>query len=556
MSARDVATPAPPHRVAGGILGLLSGAVALGVAQLMAGLVGGPSSPMIAVGNAAIDAAPAGVKEFAIRTFGTHDKRALLIGIGVILAVVAVVLGMLSIRRPRVGIVGLLAFGTVGLVAALTRPGAGIEDAIPSVVGTAAGLWTFRWLRRSTGLVDPEASATGDGAEGTGSRQGQGHGEDEGESRGEEGRRNQGQLVTTPATPGLDRRRFLAGSVYAGVLAVVTGVAGQYLVRRSAADASRSAVRIPAPAGPAPPIPAGADVGVSGVSPFITPNKNFYRVDTALLTPSVSADGWQLRIHGMVEKELTIDYAQLLSRPLIERDITLACVSNEVGGQYIGNARWIGAPLKAILDEVGVDPGADQIVSRSADGFTAGSPTTVVTDGRDSMLAVAMNGEALPLAHGFPVRMIVPGLYGYVSATKWLVDLELTTFAAYDAYWINRGWSQQAPIKTESRIDTPRNGANAASGTVAVAGVAWAQHRGIERVEVRVDQGEWQPADLGAQDTTDTWRQWVYRWEATAGQHTLQVRATDGTGQTQTADLAPPAPDGATGYHTIQVNVS
>jgi hypothetical protein len=227
-----------------------------------------------------------------------------------------------------------------------------------------------------------------------------------------------------------------------------------------------------------------------------------------------------------------------------------------VGGPYVGNARWIGALLAPILDEAGVDPAADQIVSRSADGFTAGSPTATVTDGRDSMLAVAMNGEPLPLTHGFPVRMIVPGLYGYVSATKWLVDLELTTFGAFDAYWISRGWSQQAPIKTESRIDTPRNGADVAAGTVPVAGVAWAQHRGIEKVEVSVDQGAWQPADLGTQDTNDTWREWVYRWSATSGSHTLQVRATDGTGQTQTADLAPPAPDGATGYHTIQVDVS
>jgi DMSO/TMAO reductase YedYZ molybdopterin-dependent catalytic subunit len=521
------ATIAPPvrtahHPVAGALLGLLSGAVALGVAQLAAGIFGGPSSPMIAVGNATIDAAPAGVKEFAIRTFGSNDKRALLIGIGAILAIVAIVLGILSIRRPRVGIVGLIVFGAVGMVAALTRPGAGPEDALPSIVGTAAGLWTFRWLRRSTGLtgtaLEPEAPSD------------------------EPGR--------------VDRRRFLAGAVYAGVLAAVTGVTGQYLVRRSAADASRSAVRIPAPSSPAPPAPAGAGVDVPGESPFFTPNGSFYRVDTALLTPSVSADGWQLRIHGMVSRELTLTYDQLVGRPLIERDITLTCVSNEVGGPYIGNARWIGAALAPILEEAGVDPAADQIVSRSADGFTAGSPTAVVTDGRDSMLAVAMNGEPLPLTHGFPVRMIVPGLYGYVSATKWLVDLELSTFDAFDAYWIRRGWSQQAPIKTESRIDTPRGGASVGAGTVPVAGVAWAQHRGIERVEVRVDDGAWQQAELGAQDTTDTWRQWVYRWAATSGTHTLQVRATDGTGQTQTAAEAPPAPNGATGYHTIQVEVS
>jgi len=512
--------------VAGGFLGLLSGAVALGVAQLVAGLLGGESSPMIAVGGATIDAAPAWVKEFAIRTFGTNDKRALLIGIAVILAIVAIVLGIASIRRPRVGMIGLAVFGAIGLVAALTRPSAGAKDAIPSIVGAVVGLWAFRWLRGQMGLPHPDAPVP------TGSR----------------GRSQEPEA--------LDRRRFLAGGVYAVIFAGVSGFAGQYFVRRSAANASRSAVRIPVPASPAPAVPAGADVGVAGLSPFITPNDRFYKIDTTILTPAVSADGWQLRIHGMVDREMTLDYPSLLALPLVERDVTLTCVSNEVGGGLVSNARWIGALLKPILDEVGINPGADQIVSRSADGFTAGSPTATVVDGRDSMLAVAMNGEPLPLAHGFPVRMIVPGLYGYVSATKWLVDLELTTFAAYDAYWVKRGWSQQGPIKTESRIDTPRSGERVSAGQVAVAGVAWAQHRGISRVEVSVDDGAWVAADLGAQDTADTWRQWVYRWNATSGQHTVAVRATDGTGQTQTPDPAPPAPNGATGYHTIAVNIA
>ena len=278
-------------------------------------------------------------------------------------------------------------------------------------------------------------------------------------------------------------------------------------------------------------------------------------MDTALFVPAVDAAGWQLRIHGAVEHEMTIDFAQLLARPLIERDITLTCVSNPVGGPYIGNARWIGAPLKDLLDEAGVRPGASQIVSRSADGFTVGTPTTIALDGRDAMLAVAMNGEPLPLAHGFPVRMIVPGLYGYVSATKWLVDIELTTFEAFDAYWVRRGWSQQAPIKTESRIDTPRSGATVQPGVVQVAGVAWAQHRGIEAVQVRVDDGPWSAARLAAADTVDTWRQWVYPWTATGGRHSLSVRATDGTGAVQTPLEAEPAPNGASGDHTISVTV-
>jgi DMSO/TMAO reductase YedYZ molybdopterin-dependent catalytic subunit len=278
-------------------------------------------------------------------------------------------------------------------------------------------------------------------------------------------------------------------------------------------------------------------------------------VDTALTVPQVAADGWKLRVHGMVDHPLTITYEQLLERPLIERDITLTCVSNEVGGPYIGNARWLGARLADLLREAGLHPNASQLVSRSSDGMTIGTPASVVMDGRDAMLAVGMNGEPLPVEHGFPVRMVVPGLYGYVSACKWIVDIEATTFAKYDAYWVDRGWAQQAPIKTESRIDTPRDGATRSPGTVQVAGVAWAQHRGIRKVEVQVDGGPWHEARLAAAPTTDTWRQWVWSWPATKGDHTLKVRATDTAGTTQTSDEAPPLPDGATGYHAISVKV-
>lgn len=528
----DPATPAPPpaalapHLVAGAFLGLLVGAVALGVAHLVAGIVGANSSPVVAVGETVVDAVPGWLKTFAIRTFGTHDKLALLVGIGVILAIVAAVLGIISIRRPRVGLIGVCVLGAVGLLAAVTRPGAHLSDAIPSLVGTAAGLLAFRALWRSMDLPDGSVPTKGSKA---------------------------------PAyqRPGeLDRRRFMVTGVLAAGAAAASGLAGQYLLRRSQATASRAAVRIPKPASPAPAVPAGAQLDVPGVGPFITPADHFYRIDTALVTPAVDSVGWHLNIHGMVDHPMTLDYAQLLDRKLIERDVTLTCVSNEVGGDLISNARWIGAPLKDLLEEAGVQQGADQIVSRSSDGFTAGSPTAVVMDGRDAMLAVAMNGDPLPLAHGFPVRMIVPGLYGYVSATKWLVDIELSTFASFDAYWIQRGWAQQGPIKTESRIDTPRNGSGVSAGQVAVAGIAWAQHRGISGVEVRVDNGEWAPAQLAAQDTVDTWRQWVYRWDATAGPHTLEVRATDDTGAVQTGAVAPPPPSGATGWHRISVTVN
>jgi DMSO/TMAO reductase YedYZ molybdopterin-dependent catalytic subunit len=330
------------------------------------------------------------------------------------------------------------------------------------------------------------------------------------------------------AAAGFDRRRFLITATAFGGAAAVAGIASRFAsaaTRR--AVASRALLRVPKPSDAARNV-AGTDLRVTGLSSFRTPNATFYRVDTALLVPKIRAEDWRLRIHGMVDREITMDIGQLLARPLIERDITLACVSNEVGGGYIGNARWIGAPLKPILEEAGVHKGADQLVSRSADGFK----------------------------HGFPVRMVVPGLYGYVSATKWLVEMELTTFDAFDAYWISRGWAKRAPIKTMSRIDTPRSSQDLRAGDIPIAGIAWAQHKGIASVEVRIDDGPWQRAESGAEDTIDTWRQWVYRWKAARGDHTIVVRATDKTGYTQTAQERAPIPDGATGWHTIHVTVS
>jgi DMSO/TMAO reductase YedYZ molybdopterin-dependent catalytic subunit len=337
---------------------------------------------------------------------------------------------------------------------------------------------------------------------------------------------------------------------------MAAGTGGRVLGRRSDVTASRAAVAIPAPASAAGAPAEGAALALPGLSSFYTANRDFYRVDTALVVPRIAAEDWRLRVHGLVRRELELDFRQLLARPLLERDITLSCVSNEVGGGYVGTARWTGVPLADLLREAGVEPGADQLVSRSADGFTVGTPTATVLDGRDAMLAVAMNGEPLPLTHGFPVRMLVPGLYGYVSATKWLVDLELTSFGDFDPYWVRRGWARQAPVKTMSRIDTPRPLSRRRAGQVAVAGFAWAQHRGIRRVEVRADGGPWRPARLAAEHSADTWRQWVWPWEATPGRHTLEVRATDGTGATQPEDRAPPFPDGATGWHSVVVTVT
>jgi DMSO/TMAO reductase YedYZ molybdopterin-dependent catalytic subunit len=361
----------------------------------------------------------------------------------------------------------------------------------------------------------------------------------------------------------MDRRGF--GRLAAGVLAAsaVAGYAGRRLGAHGSAGAtaSRAALVLPPPAVPAPPVPPGVDPRVPGASRFFTPNREFYRVDTALVVPRVDADAWRLRIHGEgVDRPLELGLRELLQRPLVEADITLACVSNEVGGPYTGNARWLGVRLADLLREAGVRPPseggpADQLVARSVDGMTLGTPVETVMDGREALLAVGMNGEPLPFAHGFPVRMVVPGLYGYVSACKWLRELRLTTFAAYDAYWVRRSWAARAPVKTQSRIDTPRASARLAAGRIAVAGVAWAQHRGISRVQVRVDGGPWQEARLAASGGVDAWRLWSWPWEASPGRHTLRVRAVDGTGAVQTAARAPVLPDGATGLHTVAVDV-
>jgi DMSO/TMAO reductase YedYZ molybdopterin-dependent catalytic subunit len=499
-------------------MGSVCGAVAIGVAQLIAGLFDPDASPIIVVGGAAIDATPEWLKSLAIRAFGSNDKTVLLAGIGVVLALVAVSIGVVAMQRSSVGYAGLAVFGLIGVAAALTRPTARPLDALPSLVGGLAGALMLR------SFVTLSSSSSAEPSE-------------------------------QPTPAGIDRRRFFLTGAAGFAAALVAGGAGRLFARRFEADASRAEVHLPSTTAAAGP-PAGADLRVPGLSPFITPNQDFYRVDTALFVPAVKAEEWQLRIHGMVERELTVTFDRLMARSLIERDVTLTCVSNEVGGEYAGNARWLGVPLRDLLDQAGVDPAADQLVSRSVDGFTAGSPTGVVMDGRDAMLAIGMNGEPLPLEHGFPVRMVVPGLYGYVSATKWVVDIELTTFDAFDAYWIRRGWAQQAPIKTQSRIDTPTSSRRVRAGTIPVAGVAWAQHRGVDAVDLRVDGGSWLPAELSVQDTVDTWRQWLVMWDATPGEHELQVRATDQTMMVQTEAHAAPFPDGATGYHTVVVQVT
>jgi DMSO/TMAO reductase YedYZ molybdopterin-dependent catalytic subunit len=371
-------------------------------------------------------------------------------------------------------------------------------------------------------------------------------------------------------TTTVNRRKFLAAGGVTAVAAAAAGVGGELLIGKrfrtlrttpklAAPSQSMSQAAAPPPElkiAPMTPLPADEALNITGLSPFYTPDSTFYRVDTAFVVPQVNAATWQLRIHGMVDKPVILTFDDLIRRPMVEHDVTLTCVSEAVGGGYIGNARWQGILLADVLREAGIQSGADQIVMRDVKGMTIGVATDPVLDGRTSLLAVGMNGQLLPAEHGYPVRAVIPGLYGYVSATKWVVDMELTTFGAFDAYWVKQGWSQQAPIKTESRIDVPKGGGtDLAAGQVTIAGVAWAQHRGIEAVEVSVD-GIWYDAKLAVQDTIDTWRQWYYVWDATPGPHVLQVRATDQTGHTQTAVVHRTEPNGATGYHTIQVTVA
>ncbi|MEU7751587.1 molybdopterin-dependent oxidoreductase [Micromonospora sp. NPDC049171] len=540
------------------LAGVTAAAVAIGIAEPVAVLTGPRSAPLVAVGGVVVDAVPESLKQFAIDLFGTADKIALLVGTGLLLGAFAALFGVLAVRRLALGLAGIAAFGVIGVAAALTRSGADAADALPSLVGAGLGalvLWLFiagpfeldPWpWSAPTPIVPPAGSVPPGGSVSPAAP-----------VPVAPGGRSAAANEPVEAT-GVDpesRRRFLTGS---GVLlgtAVVAGLGGRWLAGRRGVSAARDAIRLPAPVAPAPALPAGADLSLTQLAPYVTPNFGFYRIDTALVVPQVDPDTWRLRIHGRVGTERTYSYADLLARPLVERYVTLACVSNEVGGDLIGNARWLGVPLRELLDEVEPDADADQVVGRSVDGWTCGTPTAALRDGRDALLAVGMNGEPLPVEHGFPVRMVVPGLYGYVSACKWVTELELTRFADFDAYWVPRGWSAQGPIKTQSRIDTPRGRNRLTTGPVTVAGVAWAQHRGISRVEVRVDGGPWQQAALAPAVSVDTWVQWSWRWDATPGEHRLQVRATDATGETQTERTQDVAPDGATGWHTVTVTV-
>ncbi|MDL5206499.1 molybdopterin-dependent oxidoreductase [Streptomyces sp. ALI-76-A] len=532
----------------GAVSGLVAGYTALAVAELVSAAVRPQAGPVVAVGSAAIDRTPAAVKDYAIRHFGTNDKLVLQLGILATLTALALLLGVLAAHRRRAGAAGVLLFGVVGAWAATSRPDStSWTDALPSAVGAVAGAGVLYLLMgrlgpgKATHTPAPVNQSRGDTPTAAGPA---------------------GSAAVTREA-GWDRRGFIIAVTAAAAASTAAGAVGRTLnnSRGQSAVASRSNLLLPAPASAADAVPKGAQLRIPGVSLFVTPNKDFYRVDTALVVPKVDATTWRLRIHGKgVTRPMTLTFDDLLRRELVERHITLTCVSNEVGGPYVGNARWIGVRLADLLAECGVKPPskggrADQLVARSVDGMTIGSPVEDVMDGRDALLAVGMNSEPLPFEHGFPVRMLVPGLYGYVSACKWIEDIELTTFDAYDSYWVKRKWARRAPIKTQTRIDTPKPFARPTAGIVMVAGVAWAQHRGIDNVEVRIDDGPWQRADLATEDTRDTWRQWSLTWKATRGTHTLTVRATDRTGRIQTERRTRTIPDGASGWHSVVVTV-
>ena len=502
--------------------GIAAAAVALGVTQLLAVFVGPQADARTAVGSAVIDLTPGPVKEWAIQTFGMADKLVLAMLVLAVIAVVAAATAAFESKRVPLGSIAILTAGVAGCAAVLSRAGATLLDIVPTVVGAVCGVAVLRLL--VSGRFTDAPQPTDDGPD--------------------RGRRL--SLVTL-------------GFLGAGAL---TGVGGAVLSRlTSSVSGDRNAFALPAIDVTAPPVPATVQPKGVALPSFVTSNADFYRIDTALSVPQLSRENWQLRIHGMVDRAITLRFGDLKRFEVVEKMVTLTCVSNPVGGDLIGNAAWTGYRVRDLLAEAGIHRDADLVLSMSIDGFTAGTPVDALVDQRDALLAVGMNGEPLPTDHGYPARLVVPGLYGYVSATKWVVDLEVTRFDRAEAYWTRLGWSARGPIKTESRIDVPRSGQDVPRGPVTFGGVAWAQNRGVRDVEVRIDrpdgQGDWQRADLGAAYSNDTWRLWSFPWQATeSGPHTITVRATDNTGAVQTAEVAAPVPDGATGWHSVDFTVA
>jgi DMSO/TMAO reductase YedYZ molybdopterin-dependent catalytic subunit len=501
-----------------GIAGAVAAGLALGVSEFVAGLVASLPSLIESLGNWVIDIVPLPVKDFAIETFGTNDKLALLIGITVVTLLLGIVVGIVSRKHFWIAMGVFGAFAVLASLAGARNPAVSIGVAIiPAGLAALTGLGALQWLYTlgETGDVSEEDSSS--------------------------------------------RRAFIiATGAVVGAAALSAGFGRMLLERGRIIAAGRAEVVLPTPVEAAPPVPSGAEFGIDGLAPAIVPNEDFYRIDTAFDVPRVNLPEWRLKLTGRVERPYEITYADLLDMPMVERTITLSCVSNEVGGNLVGNAKWLGVPLVDILTRARPAADAEQLVGRDVDGFTVGFPLEAAFDGRDALVAVGMNDEPLPFEHGFPARLVVAGLYGYVSATKWLSEIELTGWDEFDAYWVPRGWAKEAPIKTQSRIDTPMNRSTIEAQPRTVAGVAWAPTRGISKVEVQLgEDADWVEAELSIPLSDDAWVQWKAEWADPApGRHRLRVRATDGEGNTQTEEIRPPAPDGATGYHSVLITVS
>jgi len=515
------------------LAGIVSAAVLLAISELLGVIVGSISSPILAVGSFVIDIFPPWAKDLVIALFGVNDKLVLLLSLGVAVVIAAGIGGIVQLWRPPLGVLVVVIAGALSTAAIVTRAGASLVDGIPTLVGTVfAGYMMHSAIRR----LRDWRSATSDEAVNS-------------------------VAAATPSTPkpapGLARRSFLSFTLIAGAAAVVVGTGSRIAAGAlSSARALRDAVMLPTPLTTVA-IPPGADLGLPGLSPLFVPNSDFYRIDTALTVPVVDPVAWRLTIGGMTEREVVLSFQDILDLGVREYVITLTCVSNEVGGPLLGNARWLGVPLREVLALAGPTAGADMVLSTSFDGFTAGTPLDALTDPlRDAILAVGMNGEPLPAEHGFPVRMVVPGLYGYVSATKWLTELKVTTFANDEGYWTPRGWDALGPIKLSSRLDTPRVDRAVPPGLTKVAGVAWAQPIGIAAVDITIDGGAWLPATLSAPINNDSWVQWFVDWDAPTGVHTIVVRAIDNDGNVQLQERVPPSPNGSTGWQSSLVRVS
>lgn len=489
--------------------GAVSAGLGLGVSELTAGLFPALPSLVEGLGNRVVDSVPGAVKDWAISTFGTADKAVLLTGIVLVTVAIGALTGVVARHRWWVARAVFVGFGLLAAWASSGDRGI-IVALVPATLAVVVGLSTLRVLMK--GGTAPEADRS--------------------------------------------RRALIIGLLAGGAL--LAAGAGRLLLERSKrVFAGREDVTLPPAAEPLGQVPAGAELAVAGITPLFVPNRDFYRIDTALFVPRVDVSDWTLKLTGRVDRQMSFSYEDILEMEMIERDVTLSCVSNRVGGDLVGNARWLGVPLTRILDLARPAENAEQVVARSVDGFTAGFPIESAYDGRDALLAVGMNGEPLPYEHGFPARLVVAGLYGYVSATKWLSEIELAGWDDFNAYWIPRGWAKEGPVRTQSRIDVPAARGRTEPGSTVVAGIAWAPSVGISAVEVQLgEDAPWVEATLSEPLSESAWVQWSVGWDASAGEHLLTVRATDANGVTQDPVLRPPAPSGATGWHTVRVAVA